>query len=259
MFILTTLLELDFTNDQLIAYSSIIIMALVPIYIGAHRSLEQKIGIESMTQKDAWMFPLVGSCVLFGLYILFKLISEEYLNLLLTSYFLLLGVFCLNTTLRPLVHRLVPQSIKSSKREYFFKIPLPWSTAPLDVKFDLVDVVNTIICLLLTLWYILSKHWIANNILGQAFCIQAIAFISLGTYKIGCTLLGGLFVYDIFWVFGTDVMVTVARKFNAPIKLLFPKELWAEEMQFSMLGLGDIVIPGQSLNGKEFLERHILT
>jgi len=45
-------------------------------------------------------------------------------------------------------------------------------------------------------------------------------------------------------VFGTDVMVTVAKSFDAPVKLLFPKELFAETLQFSMLGLGDIVIPG---------------
>jgi minor histocompatibility antigen H13 len=30
-------------------------------------------------------------------------------------------------------------------------------------------------------------------------------------------------VYDIFWVFGTDVMVTVATSFEAPIKLKVPK------------------------------------
>ena len=39
----------------------------------------------------------------------------------------------------------------------------------------------------------------------------------------GCILLGGLFFYDIFWVFGTNVMVTVAKSFDAPIKLVFPQ------------------------------------
>jgi len=68
--------------------------------------------------------------------------------------------------------------------------------------------------------------------------------LSLGSYRVGCILLGGLFFYDIFWVFGTDVMVTVAKSFDAPIKLLFPKQLFAETLEFSMLGLGDIVIPG---------------
>jgi len=30
---------------------------------------------------------------------------------------------------------------------------------------------------------------------------------------------GGLFVYDIFWVFFTPVMVSVAKSFDAPIKV----------------------------------------
>lgn len=37
----------------------------------------------------------------------------------------------------------------------------------------------------------------------------------------GVILLAGLFIYDIFWVFCTPVMVSVARSFEAPIKLLF--------------------------------------
>eukprot|EP00698_Gefionella_okellyi_P005694 TRINITY_DN1515_c0_g1_i2.p1 TRINITY_DN1515_c0_g1~~TRINITY_DN1515_c0_g1_i2.p1 ORF type:complete len:150 (+),score=42.56 TRINITY_DN1515_c0_g1_i2:594-1043(+) len=57
--------------------------------------------------------------------------------------------------------------------------------------------------------------------------------------------MGGLFVYDIFWVFGTDVMVTVAKSFEAPIKLVFPRDIFSPPYEkFSMLGLGDIVFPG---------------
>jgi len=37
-------------------------------------------------------------------------------------------------------------------------------------------------------------------------------------------------------------MVTVAKSFDGPIKLLFPRQLGAQGP--SMLGLGDIVIPG---------------
>jgi len=45
--------------------------------------------------------------------------------------------------------------------------------------------------------------------------------------------------------FFTDVMVTVAKSFDAPIKLLFPKNLLTgDPFAFTMLGLGDIVIPG---------------
>uniref|UniRef100_A0A1A9VQV5 Uncharacterized protein n=1 Tax=Glossina austeni TaxID=7395 RepID=A0A1A9VQV5_GLOAU len=63
----------------------------------------------------------------------------------------------------------------------------------------------------------------------------------------GCILLSGLFFYDIFWVFGTNVMVTVAKSFEAPIKLVFLQD-WITDgingANFAMLGLGDIVIPG---------------
>jgi len=41
-------------------------------------------------------------------------------------------------------------------------------------------------------------------------------------------------------------MVTVAKSFDAPIKLLFPRQFATEttKLAHSMLGLGDIVIPG---------------
>ena len=44
-------------------------------------------------------------------------------------------------------------------------------------------------------------------------------------------------------------MVTVAKSFDGPIKLLFPKNFFVAietgvPFEFSMLGLGDIVIPG---------------
>lgn len=65
-------------------------------------------------------------------------------------------------------------------------------------------------------------------------------------HPLGRRAQAGLFVYDVFWVFGTDVMVTVAKSFDAPIKLLFVRKFATEEAkaEHSLLGLGDIVIPG---------------
>jgi minor histocompatibility antigen H13 len=96
--------------------------------------------------------------------------------------------------------------------------------------------------------YVSTGSWLASNLFGLAFSVQGIELLSLGSYLNGCILLCGLFVYDVFWVFGTDVMVTVAKSFDAPIKLLFPQATWwngeGSENRPSMLGLGDIVIPG---------------
>ena len=39
-------------------------------------------------------------------------------------------------------------------------------------------------------------------------------------------------------------MLTVAKSLDAPIKLSFPFDWTADPVKFSMLGLGDIVVPG---------------
>jgi minor histocompatibility antigen H13 len=81
-------------------------------------------------------------------------------------------------------------------------------------------------------------------------------------------ILSALFFYDIYFVFFTPMMVTVATKLDVPIKLLFPRpdgcvmpvgaaegsvlmeeylECLAKKRTMAMLGLGDIVIPGMMI------------
>ena len=81
------------------------------------------------------------------------------------------------------------------------------------------------LCSVVGVWYIMKKHWLANDLLGMAFAVNGVELLHLNNVVTGCILLGGLFFYDIFWVFGTDVMVTVAKSFEAPIKLVFPQVL----------------------------------
>jgi len=114
-------------------------------------------------------------------------------------------------------------------------------------EFTSHDLVCMTLCSGIGVWYLLKKHWIANNLLGFAFAVNGIELLHLNNVVTGCILLGGLFFYDIFWVFGTNVMVTVAKSFEAPIKLVFPQDLLEKGLDasnFAMLGLGDIVIPG---------------
>lgn len=116
-----------------------------------------------------------------------------------------------------------------------------------DLSIDYGTLLAHAVGIVLGAWYFTTRHWIANDIFAVSFAITAIELISLGSYKVGCILLGGLFFYDIFWVFGTDVMVTVAKSFDAPIKLVVPKDLltnFYHSTKFAMLGLGDIVMPG---------------
>ncbi|XP_050301647.1 minor histocompatibility antigen H13 [Anthonomus grandis grandis] len=233
-----------------VAYGSIVFMAMLPIIFGSYRSVvyhkEKK--PEKMTKKDAAIFPIMASCALFALYIIFKLFSKEYINLLLTGYFFFLGVFALTHLLSPVIGKLVPAAIPNISFHILFKQG-EGDTAQylIDYRFSTYDVVSLTACSLVGAWYLLQKHWVANNLFGLAFAVNAVELLHLNNVVTGCILLCGLFFYDIFWVFGTDVMVTVARSFEAPIKLVFPQDLLTNGLaanNFAMLGLGDIVIPG---------------
>ena len=86
-----------------------------------------------------------------------------------------------------------------------------------------------------------------NNFLASAIAMQAIGTVKVEGFAVACALLSGLFFYDIYWVFFSEVMMTVATKVDAPIKFLFPASIESMPVRsypFSVLGLGDIVVPG---------------
>ncbi|KAL5016042.1 hypothetical protein ScPMuIL_005631 [Solemya velum] len=238
-----------------VAYASLVLMAIFPIFWGSFRSVthhkQQKESgekPETMSSKDAAMFPVIASCTLFGIYLVFQIFSKEYINLLLTVYFFFLGVLALAHIASPLVYKLIPPSFPNCD----YKLLLTSGKGDkkedlMNYEFDRRDLVCLLACGAVGAWYLLKKHWIANNLFGLAFSVNGVELLSLNRVSTGCILLGGLFIYDIFWVFGTNVMVTVAKSFEAPIKLIFPQDLLQKGLaanNFAMLGLGDIVIPG---------------
>uniref|UniRef100_T1I048 Signal peptide peptidase n=3 Tax=Rhodnius TaxID=13248 RepID=T1I048_RHOPR len=242
-----------------VAYISIIIMAILPIFFGSMKSVkyhkemiqfQKESGemLETMSHKDAAMFPFIASAALFGLYIFFQIFSKEYINLLLTGYFFILGVIALCYLSSPVICSLVPAAIPNTPFHLkFTKGKGAHSEVIINYEFTLHDVICLMCCSLIGVWYIINKHWIANNLFGIAFAINGVELLHLNKVVTGCILLCGLFVYDVFWVFGTNVMVTVAKSFEAPIKLVFPQDLLENGLtanNFAMLGLGDIVIPG---------------
>uniref|UniRef100_K7M6Q2 Signal peptide peptidase n=1 Tax=Glycine max TaxID=3847 RepID=K7M6Q2_SOYBN len=183
---------------------NVILTACLTVYVGCYRSVKPTPPTETMSNEHAMRFPFVGSAM---------------------------------ATLLSSVKRFLPK--------HWNEDPIVWRFPyfrSLEIEFTKSQIVAAIPGTFFCAWYALRKHWLANNILGLAFCIQGIEMLSLGSFKTGAILLAGLFVYDIFWVFFTPVMVSVAKSFDAPIKLLFPTADSARP--FSMLGLGDIVIPG---------------
>ncbi|XP_032462808.1 minor histocompatibility antigen H13 isoform X3 [Phocoena sinus] len=268
-----------------LAYGSLLLMALLPIFFGALRSVRCARGKnasdmpETITSRDAARFPIIASCTLLGLYLFFKIFSQEYINLLLSMYFFVLGILALSHTISPFMNKFFPANFPNRQYQLLFTqgsgenkeeptampssvqgltggrgSPAPGSglTRPLcpeiiNYEFDTKDLVCLGLSSIVGVWYLLRKHWIANNLFGLAFSLNGVELLHLNNVSTGCILLGGLFIYDVFWVFGTNVMVTVAKSFEAPIKLVFPQDLLEKGLEadnFAMLGLGDIVIPG---------------
>ena len=233
------------------------------LFIGAHQSLKlneidaatgKRAGeADTISKKDAMMFPVFGSIALVSLYVCYKYVGKEYMNLLLTTYIMLAGVAAVANTIAPAFQAILPAAWFEKKHGFHFNIPsllrkLADGQAEFRMQFGKADIVTHLTGLALAGYFLQTKDFTIHNLFGMAFSIQAIKLISLGQFLNGFILLWGLFVYDIFWVFGTDVMVTVAKSLDGPIKILFPRSLVKDpvsgRIDMSLLGLGDIVLPG---------------
>ncbi|XP_055578573.1 minor histocompatibility antigen H13 isoform X3 [Falco biarmicus] len=195
-----------------LAYGSLVLMALLPIFFGALRSVScaksknSSEMPETITSRDAARFPIVASCTLLGLYLFFKIFSQEYINLLLSMYFFVLGILALSHTISPMMNRFFPANFPNKQYQLLFTQGSGENKEEIvNYEFDTKDLVCLALSSVVGVWYLLRK------------------------------------------VFGTNVMVTVAKSFEAPIKLVFPQDLLEKGLDadnFAMLGLGDIVIPG---------------
>ncbi|XP_048829380.1 signal peptide peptidase-like 2A isoform X3 [Brienomyrus brachyistius] len=101
--------------------------------------------------------------------------------------------------------------------------------------------------------------WILQDLLGIAFCLNFMKTITVSNFKICVILLSLLLIYDVFFVFitpfltkdGQSIMVEVALGPGSvaeklPLVMRVPRFLAPNlcMMQFSILGYGDIIVPG---------------
>ncbi|OLL23310.1 Minor histocompatibility antigen H13 [Neolecta irregularis DAH-3] len=221
------------------------------VYSGAHAALhrpqnalpadnddEDSIS-EMLSLRDAYWFPFASGAVLTFLYVLLSLVDKEMLNLILTLYFCLLGLPMLSTTLADSFGLLLsspPRKIALSTRGN----PSRSLAALLQFKFNERHLFTMPLAFALCLAYFYSKHWLLSDILAIGIAYSAFSLMKLSDFKTGVVLLSGLFFYDIFFVFGSPIMLAVATGLDIPIKLSWPKS----SGDYGILGLGDIVLPG---------------
>ncbi|BGP40092.1 hypothetical protein JCM10449v2_004050 [Rhodotorula kratochvilovae] len=259
------------------AYSALLAGALVPIVAGAHSSLiipksakrklreakkadkdgedsededEEDEAVERLTREDAYFFPLLGSGVLLTLFLCFKYLDRTLLNRILGWYLAVMAVGGLARTAAKVLRAGMGEAEyrKLSK----WKLLLTKDTEEYSkFSFTSVHLYAVPLAVALSLAQIYTRNWILSNLVALSFSYNAISLLYLDSFATGSVLLAGLFFYDVWWVFGSkavfgegaNVMVDVAKSFDAPIKIVFPRNL-AAASDFTLLGLGDIVLPG---------------
>ncbi|GME79954.1 unnamed protein product [Ambrosiozyma monospora] len=95
-----------------------------------------------------------------------------------------------------------------------------------------------------------SENWILNNTLGSCAVIYGMSNLTTPNFTPAVVLLVLFFVYDIYFVFGSEVMIKVATTVQMPAKLLVPRNVSSElqTINCALLGLGDIVLPGSFIS-----------
>lgn len=207
-----------------------------------------------MSMSDAMQMPLIAGGALTALFVLFKYVDAEWVNLALRLYFLVIGTFAVGDCTAWLLEAAVRSLGGPAVTRRFAVLPLGMGSI------SIYHLPGILIGAAVAGGEAYAKlnglpfHWLLNNSVGAAVCFEALGKLSVGSVRTGMLLLVGLFVYDVVMVFGTEsligegIMQSVAAKVDGPILLMFPHynaSLPADQLpKFSKLGLGDICFPG---------------
>jgi minor histocompatibility antigen H13 len=198
-------------------------------------------GEETMEFKDAAKFPIIASISLFTLYLLMNMINPKLVSGLLNIYICVSATYVMGTYL---ADRFLSLGWVSDKLWCKVDKKIWYAVDTYHLNLDITEnlIAGFGMAMFVNGYYLYSGFWVCNNIIGVTLSVSAIALLKIKDFKTGLLVLWGLFIYDCFWVFKTDVMVSVAKGLNSPIKLMFPITPTLEK--FSILGLGDMIIPG---------------
>jgi len=129
---------------------------------------------------------------------------------------------------------------------------------------DVFSIILLCFCIGLSIFWIIIRNtfygWILQDFLGVCFCVSLLKMFKLPNLKISAILLLALLVYDIFFVFitpffsaqGKSIMIEVATGRGSleqlPMVIKVPKMIKTAmslcEQPYSLLGFGDILLPG---------------
>ena len=78
-------------------------------------------------------------------------------------------------------------------------------------RFTLAEITSVAISICVVCIWVLTGHWALMDFMGMGLCVAFIAFVRLPSLKVSTLLLSGLLLYDVFWVFFSQVRSAVQR------------------------------------------------
>ena len=97
-------------------------------------------------------------------------------------------------------------------------------------------------------FYYNPNNWVVSNVVGMSTAVIYITHLRVPNLRAGVYLLLGLLIYDVFFVFATPIMETLATNIDIPAVIKLPNGTKnvgdASIVMYSLIGLGDIVLPG---------------
>ncbi|KAL4507019.1 hypothetical protein ABPG72_001812 [Tetrahymena utriculariae] len=223
-------------------YSIFILMAasVFMVAIGAYQ-IESPIVVEDQEQtqevskRHAIFFILGGSFFLVVMFFLY-----EYIQLIVTIMILLSAYSAISLLCNEILEKFAEQK---QIHNHEFELPL---LGKLNVSYC----ISAVVAISVVLTYAFTKNWVLSNFIAFSIVMLMFKVIRLPSYMVALILLGLAFIYDIFWVFysdkifGTSVMANVATKVELPMMFYCPKINPSPIQSCSLIGLGDIVLPG---------------
>lgn len=144
--------------------------------------------------QDAVSMPAIGSGMLLALFVILKFLPPDLVNKVLRAYFSILGAVTMTGSLAPFFEESNWGNYWSSVafRLHVPRIPRVMPEG-MEVKPTKAGALFGALSGLLCSWYFSQKHWLANNLIGCAFSIQAIEQLSVSSTKVRKALLISFF------------------------------------------------------------------
>jgi hypothetical protein len=212
--LLNFIVNLKIVNKKL-SYFNLIFTAFAVVLIGTNLESNNSLDLEVIDENMSYLYPIIMSAFIVSIFLIIKYLKKY----------------------KDIIIRII----------FFSSIVINLS--------NIIPIENILIYIITFIWFTFDyltkgKHnnfkLFVSNLIAILISISSINLIQLKNIKTGVILLIGLFLFDIFWVFGSkyffkeSVMEKVAVNIDMPLLL---KYFYSEERPI-MFGLGDIIIPG---------------